>query len=104
MDKNFNPYTGQGKRFISGYMCKRKNQNLKGYPVVYWDKTSGPRVEIQGLVLAMQHYTRLSFLFILTSTLPLGLVQNVNFVARLSIYYASLYTHDEKENKDFDWI
>ncbi len=27
----------------------------------------------------------------------------MNIVAKLSIYYASLYTHDEKENKDFDF-
>jgi hypothetical protein len=31
-------------------------------------------------------------------------MQIVNAVANLSIYYASLYTHDEKENKDFDLI
>jgi hypothetical protein len=82
-------------------MCKPKKQNRKGNPVVYWDKASGPRVETQGLA---NPNTRLSFLFILTSTLLLGLVQNVNFVAGLSIYYASMDTYDEKENKYFDLI
>jgi hypothetical protein len=84
-------------------MCKRKNQNLQGNPVVYWDKASGPRVETQGLANPIPGCPSfLSFLNIPNRSR--AKCEHYCEIVKLSMYYASLYTLDEKENKDFDLI